>query len=238
MLMRTNSGCTLPCLWSSQPGETTLEEIRAFASNLDREVIGSQLNEQPFVRSDGLSIYDFWLFFNPVGSLRVDFIVEDELLAWTHVVINKANDWLPDSVFELPDLLGELGSPTDVFVLVAGRPLRFSLTLVYNDKGIMVRYGVYFSKDEIIRESEPLQICPLKEQTYRIEAWLQSSDYETIVEEQFPGLREDRSQRPDLPLEVVAEMDVETFTQLFTDNPDSCIEMLSLRDLREQGYEY
>jgi hypothetical protein len=233
-LMLTNGDCTLPCFWGFNPDEATASDIDDLLSRLGADV------DLDLYQVDGYTGYNTAIFFNPDGYLSLGFSIRDRdrRLVRTSIKMTAPEVWLPDSIFELPEVLNSLGQPTDVFILIAGTPLRYSLNILYNDQGVMLRYHIDFGANEPPNLDAPLSLCPTTQQIHDIYVWLQSPDDEHLVEENQPDLRDaDRDTRPYWPLERLTGIDVEEFTQFIIDNPDGCIEALSLRELRDLGYQ-
>ena len=233
-LMIDNGECTLPCFWGFQPEEATSAEIDQLLASLGAEINLYQVDGQTGHNSD-------W-FFHPDGLLMLGFSISDHShrLNQTSIILTDPHVWLPKSVLELSEVLKSLGLPTDVFVLIAGPPLRYSLLVLYNDQGVMIRYDIDIEYDPFnIDVDAPLRICPSTQETKSIYAWLQNPDSEAPVEENQPDLREaDRPTRTFWPLYRMTGMTVEEFTEFFLENPDGCIEAPSLAALQEKGYQY
>jgi hypothetical protein len=241
-LMITNNECQLPCFWGFEPGEAEIRDILEFLSDIDEDdIIMTQINDTPVVGDNGELGYNFILRFEPDTSLLVGLSTRDSVLFQTSVMINHPGELLADSIFEVSHILQMLGEPTEIFVALRGpTPSTFSLTLVYNDESVMVRYLINSQEPfNRMNPDQPLQLCPSMDRIELIFAWLQSPESETSVEENFPGLRDDTLPRSNWSLERISDnMNIETFTSLFFDDPDACIQLLSINQLIQQGYNF
>lgn len=101
-------GCELPCFLGFRPGQTTADEVIAFAPPAVDPGTGASFQTG----------YHFYGRHIPYSSpdLAMRFIVEGGLLAQTVVELrNASGQWL-DRGFSLPALLAREGTPTQVFM--------------------------------------------------------------------------------------------------------------------------
>lgn len=226
-----DDGCILPCFAGLEPGNASVEEIERVIDHLDYE---KSIANQLILFGN----YNFSVPFSNGGMLFVGFTPTDNRLQRTVLGLVEPKFWLPDgNVFELRNLIEQLGVPEDIFVAFGGPPLRFTFVLVYNEQGVLVRYaGEYTSQ---IRDDQPLPICfsPDQVRLYKIDAWLKSPDPDHLVEDNQPGLREDNQEvRPFWSLERVTGQTEVQFADFLLNNPDECIEALSIDQLLDLDY--
>jgi hypothetical protein len=229
-LMDVQTDCKLPCFWTLIPGQSTRDEVAQLIKTIDRN---NFIQDQV----DVSEISNFALFFDPVGLLSVNLSTHDSVLQKIRIGLASPYIWLNEHIFEIPQVLNALGQPDDVFILVAGPPLGYTLTVVYNSAGVMVRYRADFSDNEQITLDSPLQLCLSQDEIYQIDVWIQNIDDE-LVENNLPDLRdENRDMRPYWTLEHLAGYSVSDFAQAFEDHK-SCIRLPTLRELKAMGYQY
>jgi hypothetical protein len=230
-LLSTNFDCTLPCFGGLEPGEADKNDIKKFIEKIDyNNAISDQLIDTP--------PYNFALFFGNHGLLIVGLSAKKDVLQRTTIGITNPSDWLPESIFDLPNLVGSLGSPENIFMEFFGPPLGFSMVVVYDAKGVLIRYMADFNP-EAIDDDQPLPICfsPDSADLYQIDVWLQNPENDALVEENQWGLRDShRETRPFWPLDKVTGYTETEFTDFFTNNPDGCIKALSPHELIKAGY--
>lgn len=226
----SDKNCTLPCFLGSYPGETTAQEIVI----LLKETLGIPLlNPFPFVRPDKLSDYHAYMDFEQ-GSLAINYIVDDERLTWTEVSLIRSEEWLEENPFEFTEILRMMGKPTDIYVAVQGSWSTLTLTLVYENDGVMMQYIV--NHPEVTR-SEPIPICPQPENIQFIYVWLQNpKEVRSLTEHLDPSPEDKDAYRANWPLELIANVNPAEFTDFFVENPSGCLEALSYTKLRDNGY--
>lgn len=232
-LMSTNFNCIAPCFAGLEPGVSTTNDIREFIIKIDYDnIISDQLEDA--------SSYNFSLFFNEDGMLSVGLSTYNHILQRTRIGITNPNSWLSENAFNLLNVLNDLGSPENAFIAFSGPPLGFTMVLVYNAKGVLIRYQATFNPDAI-HDNQPLPICFSSDRVdlYQIDVWLQNPENSHLIEKNQPGLRDTHQEvRPFWPLERVTGYNEKEFTKFFMDNPDGCVEALSPDELSEAGYTF
>jgi hypothetical protein len=233
-LLSMDSSCKLPCFSELFPGTSKVENIEEFLTQFDSE------DENVQLRRFETGGYGLSLFFKPAGDLSLVFSVENQLLSLTKIDIASPHVWLSQTPYDLPIVLNQLGSPDDIFVLMAGPPLRFSLVVLYNNQGVMFRYRATYRDTELVSKDEPLPICLHQEvvDLEEIDIWLQSTNSTSLVEEHQPDLRDEREVRPFWNIQRTANISVEEFTDFFLENPQSCLPTRSFSELQEIGYQF
>lgn len=229
-LLISDEDCTLPCFLGTHPGETTAQEIVILLN----ETLGiTPLSPFPFVRSDGLSDYEAFMDFKQ-GALTINYIVDDEKLAWTKVSLVKSEEWLKENPFGFAEILRILGTPTEIYAAVSGEWSTLSLTLVYKNDGVMVTYIITHPE---VTKTEPIPICPQSENIQFIYAWLQNpTDDRALTEQLDPSPKDKDTWRANWPLELIADTNPTEFTEFFTQNPNGCLKALSYPELCDRGY--
>lgn len=249
-LMEFNEDCLLPCFWSFHPGETQMDEIGYFVVDSFQQIpYVSPATNRSEIADVGLgdpSIrdIDFHSTFLPLssegGSLEVRFGSIDGLLVRTYVDMFISANWLDSNPFLLSEILSVYGEPTQVYLRYGGAPtLAYILVIVYEDRGFIVEYsfGGNASADERITQERRLLIC-VEDPTYdSIQLILQPEDNPTpFIEMLQPTIGDQSAFRPFWAIEDMTGLTIEEFTEAFAGNPEACIEMYSLAELREQGY--
>lgn len=227
----SNNNCRLPCLWDLEPEESTATDIAEFVRTVFRQepYLGTQDN--------GLSYYAGFLNFEE-GSMNFVFRVEDNILKRTEIRLNTSSEWLDDNPFLLSQLIEDYGQPTNIYMRYnPSQPLNYSLAIVYNDQGILAEYTFAPTSENIIDDSY-INICSQDHEDGLIKIWLQSADSDDPVMNNLLPIPEDISVTgPYLDIQEMADVNVEEFTEVFSNNGSNCIQVFSLRTLREQGYE-
>lgn len=227
-LIQSEDDCPLPCWWGLRPGETTTSEVLDF--------VRTTFRQEPYsgIQDDGKVWYQAFLPLE-AGFLEVIFRTDNNILVITELGLNHSAGWLDANPFLLPQLLENLGTPSDVYMRInASASISYSLAVIYNDIGVMAKYG--FIPNHITID-DPIPVCAQDHAEDYIKIWLQSpEDNELVIDNLQPSPGDRSFYGPYLSIEDMAGIDVETFTETFIDNPDGCIEAFSWRELRQQGY--
>jgi hypothetical protein len=227
-LMQSSESCQLPCLWGLRPRETTADDVLEF--------VRTTLKQEPYLgtQDNGWQYYEAFLGFS-AGSIDIVFRIENDVLVRTEIRLLEPTEWLTNNPFLLHELLEALGQPTDVYISYsAASSINYNLAVVYNDIGVMAEY-VFMPNSDNVTVDTRIQICSPDRAEYSIRVWLQSEDSE-VVDNLSPAPKDTSSYGAYLDIEQMANINIETFTEAFVGVPDGCIEALSLRELREQGY--
>ena len=251
-LMQVDEDCLLPCFWGFHLGENSIEETTEFViSNFqqipysttadEREVFAD--SEEPSTRG-----IDFYSTFLPLsdGQLQVIFGSIDYKLVRIDIQLYEAVNWLKENPFLLSELLNTYGEPSHVYLSYAPSPsTAYVLAVVYEDKGFIVEYSFGNSTlagaeliNERITEQGRFLIC-VEDPTYdSIQLTLQlDGKPRPLLEVLQPSLDDPSVYRPFWNIKDMTGLSVEEFTEIFAGDSNACIEVYSLAELRELGYE-
>jgi hypothetical protein len=228
-----SNNCELPCFRTLSPSVSTLSDIESFISDIDvNNIISEQIAEN--------NRYGFSIFPSN-GLFSLDFITQQQILEQIRIGITEPSSWLPQSIFDMPTLLSDLGAPDSIFMLVAGPPLQYSLVIVYNRSGVLVRYQMNLNREEeIISNKEKIPVCwnGSEVTVQQIDIWLQNAAGETLVQSNQPDLTDVREVRPWWRISEFTNLNEESFAEFFIENPDECVPSMSLDELSNAGYQY
>jgi hypothetical protein len=234
-LIAADNNCKLPCFMGLRSGETTSKDLKTLLEN----VRNTRFRVTNF--DDGV-IYETSLSQRSNGRLYAAFTSRNDQLDSMHIWLTQSSDWLPKNILLLPNLLNLLGEPDDVFILISGPPLSFTMVVVYNHIGVMVLYRAYFKSriaHQLENSDDPFLICltPSYVDVDYLEAWLIDPNDKDLVEGKIPDLRDsERDTRPYWSIEKMSGINTQQFTEFFTKNPQSCLETPSMKELRAAGY--
>jgi hypothetical protein len=234
-LVSASSDCKLPCFMGLRPGETKRGDLE--------ELLG-RIPNAPFAPYyfDGGVAFNTILKEKSNGSVLASFKTNKGLLTAISMTLTHSNDWLPKNILLLPNLLNMLGDPDNVYISIAGPPLNFTMVVVYNRAGVMVRYRAYFKENVAHRlenTEDPFIVClvPTFVDLVTLDLWLENPTSGNLVEAQLPFLREDESDiRPFWSIEKMAGINTQQFTNFFVKNPQGCLEAPSMKQLQTEGY--
>lgn len=251
LLEKPMEDCILPCFWGVEPNETTTSEMleivtQAFAGN---EFIHDELEYETEGEVEGKTIRyrQFTLIFEPAGTFLIGFSVDEKSqIDRVDLAFSELNQWLETPhMFELSQLFAVLGTPADIFVVIAIYPTDtseqfFYLYVGYPDKAVLVVYEFKFEDEEFTFSDQPLQLCPRHTQNLRISVTLQSPDNNDHIKESWRELDDPTISygRSSWSVKDLLGIDVETFTQIILQNPDECIEAPSYNELKSKGFRF
>lgn len=233
-ILLINSACILPCIAGLNVGESNIEDLNALVRQIDPTNSVSL-----FEYNDGGGSYV--LFFSENGVWSTDFTYSSSnILDDIQTNIIRANEWLPESLFDLPNVIAQVGVPDDVFIAFAGPPLQVYLTLVYEEENFLMRYTILY--DETLDSEKPMPVCFFSDFSVfvNVTTWIKSPDYTGQITDEIPGLGLEDNSRPrqSWSLETMTGLTEEQFAEVFRDNPQGCIYTLSRQELRDMGYEF
>lgn len=222
-LLETNGNCTLPCWWGLKPEISTVSDIKTLLrKTLNRET------EAPFVREDGLIDYYLNLIFVPHddSSLYLAFTTKNDVLTLTSVTFVEPNLWLPSAEWGPSQLLKQMGEPTDIYIDITPATKSFWLYVVFNDKGVMVEYGVAFQGDQFNEGSNSILLCPRAEQITYSKMWLQNQAVDMMAEHLLRNPTKPTSEYFHT-LKATTGLEISAFAKLLATDPESCIKALA-----------
>jgi hypothetical protein len=230
-LMSIYSGdesCSLPCFWGFRPGQTRVEEIASFSPpDFDYTNLDHRYNiDYSFVEDGGDSRRP---------TMWMAFTIDDGLLYQTEVFLENPANWLPVETFELPSFLERTGSPTEAYVSININQSRVFLGLLFEESHSLAQYSFQLEyEEEGFSPDVPYLLCPSLNFTRHVRLWLRDGDIGNLRETARPEVAINRV----LPVEVMTNLNPEDFTQQVVENPDECIELLSMNEMVEQGFGY
>ncbi len=227
-LISADSDCKLPCFMGLKAGETSL-------SDLEKSLV--RVQNTPFILTyfDGGVTYNTSLSQKENGSLLAGFTARNDHLDSISLILSRSSDWLPKNIFLLSNVLDVLGEPDNVYVAIAGPPLSFTMVVVYNRAGVMIRYQAYFKEwvaKQLENTDDPFLIClvPNLVDVNSLYVWLVNPKSGNLVETQLPDLHDDKHEtRPFWSIEKMVGINEQQFTRFFIDNPQGCLEAPSLK---------
>lgn len=248
-LMLVDEDCLLPCFWEFHIGENSEVEVYDFVLETFRQVPYISLNNERGVSNNLLDPstqeMDFYQTFLPLssengGNLNVIFRFIDNVLVRMDIEFFKAVNWLDVNPFTLSELLHTYGEPTDVYLRYSPAPtIGYALAVAYGEHGFIVEYvyGSNASAEERLTNEGQLLVCNVDPTNDLIYLTLQLDGQPIpLIETIQPPIDDESVFRPYWNIEDMAGLSIEEFTKFFVRNPEGCIEIYSLSDLREQGY--
>ena len=168
-----NADCELPCWWGIKPGETTSQSVQQMFLNLGKSV------SRTWKIARGYAVFGRGLF-GRHAPYPFDYAVEHRWLMTRDGtrqiflgVTGSALNWSPPqhftqdwSRYALHEALARYGVPSKVLVHYWNFGVRYDITLVYEDKGFLIRYSgsIIGEESEIFRKA--CHHLPDSKQTY------------------------------------------------------------------------
>ncbi len=221
--LASNDDCELPCWWGIKPGETTTQYVQQMFLNLGKSVSrneddrGLQYQVSLFGRH---SPYPFdytvkhrWFDENGIVSL---FGVTGSALNWSPPQ-HFTQDW---NRYALHKALARYGVPTKVLVHYWGFGWRYDITLVYEDKGFLIRYSGPIVDEGNEFSKEPVIICPTQNAPTEITVWMTKPASTALAKFEYGRWDLSPSHSPMPSLKEVTNMTVQKFYETFL-NPDA-----------------
>lgn len=219
-LIRTNGECKLPCFWGITPGMTTWETAMQFLNHVN-------VRSSDDVRNDG--IHHFSGLELPINNvpINIEFIEQNNIINNINVGMGKllrdqtsGLDWTP---YKLSSILSTYGLPSRVLLGIyqphepPGDTTGYELWLIYDQSGILVKYG-----GSGVKVEPTLLVCPFSAGLGGIDsfvAFFQSSETNQWPQDVIDLMYAARD------LETVADLTIEEFYQTYKQQTTSkCIE--------------
>jgi hypothetical protein len=225
--LSSNADCELPCWWGIKPGETTTQYVQQMFLNLGKSV---SRNED----SRGLQ-YRVSLF-GRHSPYPFDYTVEHRWFDQNGIVIlfgvtGTALNWSPPQHFTqdwnryaLHEALARYGVPSKVLVHYWNFGWRYDITLVYEDKGFLIRYSGPINDAGDETSTKPMVICPVQNKPTEITIWMTKPAGDVLAKFQYGRWDLSPSHSPMPSLEEVTNMSVQTFYETFLNpNATTCL---------------
>lgn len=232
-----NAGCELPCWWGIKPGETSTEYVQQMFLNLGKSVSrnedsrGLQYRASLFGRH---SPYPFdytvehrWFDKNGIVDL---FGVTGSALNWSPPQ-HFAQEW---NRYALHAALARYGVPSKVLVHYWNFGWRYDITLVYEDKGFLIRYSGSIIDEGKESSKKPVVICPTQNKPSEITIWMTQPASKALANFEYGRWYLSPSNSPMPALEKVTKMSVPDFYNTFL-NPDTTTCLTVPRDKGEMA---
>jgi hypothetical protein len=235
--LASNADCELPCWWTIKPGETTSQSVQQMFLNLGKSV---SRNED----SRGLQ-YRASLF-GRHAPYPFDYTVEHRWFDKNGIVnllgvTGSALNWLPPQHFEqdwsryaLHEALARYGVPSKVLVHYWNFGVRYDITLVYEDKGFLIRYSGPIIDEESEISEKPVIICPTQNKPTEITIWMTQPASKALANFEYGRWDLSPSHSPMPALEEVTKMSIPDFYNAFL-NPDTTTCLTVPRDKGEMA---
>jgi hypothetical protein len=230
-LLLPDDTCQLPCFWGFRPDFTTSDEVLSFTRRQDEFA--------------GLDSFDVDYYFEDYREpkLTIIFLVESNMLEAMEITI-MPGDWLPVGTFELSELLARMPSQPDEIYIMLTPVLGVVVMPVYADNGVVVHYQFHlkYPGDRLDHQARtPLYLCPTFDSDNEIfdesvRLWLQNDIGQAFLE-RYAEIEQGTSNRY-WSVERMTGLTVAEFVEQVTEQSDECIELPSMPELREQGYEF
>jgi hypothetical protein len=223
-----NENCTLPCLWGLPLESITISELNEFVQqhfNQELDCLPPEITNIEFNCS-------FFLIFEP-GTLYMSFSVREDQVLKTRIDLVRSEKWLSSNPFALPEILDELGTPTQIFIsIVPSFPLALDLVVVYDSMGIIVAYEIEPPNNTEYDPRNPIELCPQLDHAREVQAWFQSATVESPIIDNLPALSDNPPRYGQYwPFEQMTGVAIETAIEFFVNMPDDCLELPSLTEL-------
>jgi hypothetical protein len=228
--LASNADCELPCWWTIKPGETSARSVQQMFLNLGKSVAQYKNYDidQPYWVASLLGRHLPYPF---------DYVVQHRWFADKKGnvkllgVIGYSLNWSPPEHFtqdwqrySLSEALTRYGVPSKVLIHYWSFGWQYSIGLVYEDKGFMIKYvGPILDEGRELSEN-PVIICPTKNSPTSISIWLTTPQNGFPLSEAFDlfgyGYPDSHSGYSTHPLEEASRMTAQTFYETFL-NPDA-----------------
>lgn len=130
-----------------------------------------------------------------------------------------AQDW---SRYALHETLGRYGVPSKVLVHYWNFGVRYDITLVYEDKGFLIRYSGPIDDTGDESSKKPVIICPVKNKPTEITIWMTKPASDALAGFGYGRRDLSLSDQSMATLEEVTDMREQDFYQTFF-NPDATV---------------
>lgn len=227
-----NAGCELPCWWGIKPDETTTQYVRQMFLNLGKSVSRSEDSRGLQYRAS---------LFGRHAPYPFDYTVEHRWFDKNGVVnllgvTGSALNWSPPQHFtqdwqrySLHEALARYGVPTKVLVHYWNFGVRYDITLVYEDKGFLIRYSGSIIDEGDESSEKPVVICPTQNKPTEITIWMTRPANGALASFGY-GLRDVSQTGFPMPsLEEITDLTVQDFYNTFL-KPDATMCLTVPRD--------
>lgn len=228
-LLKTNSGCSLPCWWSIKPGITTADQTQSILEPF-LSIVTSDVRYE-FSETGGHLL----MRPDPQSGLRVgiQYLVEENTVSMIYVNTAKVRDndhkIYDDSFYQeamspysLKTILTRYGKPEQIFIRsfsdLAADNNPTQILLYYPNEGIVAEF---FSQNELVQKNETIfnRICPPKSlislRLFKPNSGL-SLSYLLSVDDNFSKYKN---------VSEATNMDVDTFFQTYQNYDESSIDL-------------
>lgn len=212
-LLTENAGCALPCWWGIEPEKTTWEEAKAILAPLALQ-IGAPQRLASQIAYDVLVPVPVDVF---PTRLEQRYVVRDGVVQSMEVMPGEVE------VYQLSELLAELGQPQEVWVKTYAQEregsLPFLIVLYYPNRGVLVSLGT-----EANVEGEYIVACPQADWASYLVLW-SPENLLTLQEVVDSTLRLEPFERWQYQqLEATTNLDTASFFETFSSsNNAGCI---------------
>ena len=224
--LASNADCELPCWWGIKPGETTSQSVQQMFLNIGKTVSRNEDSRGLQYRTSLLSRHSPYPFDYTVEQRWFDKNGIVNLFGVTGTALNWSppqhftQDW---SRYALHEALARYGVPSKVLVHYWDFGWRYDITLVYEDKGFLIRYSGLIGDGEIDYD-KPLNICPTQNKPFEITIWMTQPASKALANFEYGRWDLSPSHSPMPALEEVSGMTVQDFYQTFLNpNATTCL---------------
>ena len=191
-LLADSAGCELPCWWGITPGVTSWQDARRMF--LAR---GKSVSNQPTTDLGMKHLVDL---FGRHSPYPFDYVIHHQLyerdgIVYLLGVTGYAIGWSPPQHFtqdwqqySLDRVLARFGTPTEVLLHYWDYGLRYTVGVVYEDLGILIKYSGQIPGYEPGRSESPILICPTQNRPTAIGIWLTQPGSGFLITDAFARL--------------------------------------------------
>ncbi len=216
-----NGKCSLPCWWGIAVGETDW----TFATQELNSLFEDQIAETSNIIIQGKQyIQDVNSYFYHEGNYDIYTVIHGfhGSVIYLYVMSTMTN------IFNIPMFVSAMGSPNHIYLAtfsqVEGYPideqyLPFNLVLQYDEENVVIWY-------EINAQNDGKTITSCFNEGNRFNIWIWSEEYGNLSIEHdaldtagggYEGSKQLKN------LEDVTDLSIESFVEMFTNNPNACI---------------
>ncbi len=227
--LASNDDCELPCWWGIKPGETTSQSVQQMFLDLGKSI--SRYKDYELGQSYRVSL------FGRHSPYPFDYVVRLRWYEGKNGVVSlfgvtgSALNWSPPQHFaqdwqrySLHEALDRYGVPSKVLVHYWNFGLQYDITLVYEDKGFLIRYSGPIVDEGKEFSEKPIIICPVQNKPTEITIWMSKSHSDALARFGYGRRDLSPSDQPMPSLEEVADMTVQGFYETFLKpNTTTCL---------------
>lgn len=226
--LASNDDCELPCWWGIKPGEMTTQYVQQMFLNLGKSVSHQEDDRGLQYRVSSFRRYSPYPFDYTVEHRWFDQNGIVSLLGVTGSALN----WSPPQHFTqdwqryaLHEALTRYGVPSKVLVHYWNFGWRYDITLVYEDKGFLIRYsGPIDNGESSYTSNRPLNICPTQNKPTEITIWMTKPASNALGRFQYGRGDLSPSDQPIPSLQEVTRMTTQSFYETFLNpNATTCL---------------